>query len=83
MIKITFKIKLAAVLSALLLAFCGCAGPVHPEGMPTDTNLGKPALEEYPDEQTYASETRISFVGVGDNIIHEAVFTDAANRATA
>ena len=82
MIKNIYKTKLAALLCAAVLVLSGCMGPVHPEKMPADTNLGKPALEEYPDEEKYATETRLSFAGFGDNIIHEAVFTDAANRAS-
>ncbi len=81
MIKNIRKKKLAALLCAAVLSFSGCMGPVRPDKMPADTNLGKPALDGYPDEDKYSSETRLSFVGVGDNIIHEAVFTDAANRA--
>lgn len=82
MIKNILKIKIPALLlSVLLFALAGCSGPVQPQGMPEDTNLGNPALDGYPDEDKYSSETRLSFVGFGDNIIHEAVFTDAANRA--
>ena len=82
MIKNILKIKIPALLlSLLLLVLSSCSGPVHPQSMPEDTNLGKPALDGYPDEDKYSSETRLSFVGLGDNIIHEAVFTDAANRA--
>ena len=82
MIRIHLKIKVLALMLAIVtLTFSGCGGPVRPSQMPRDTNLGKPAIDVYPDEDKYAKETRLSFVGVGDNIIHEAVFTDAANRA--
>ncbi|MBQ4327990.1 MAG: CapA family protein [Clostridia bacterium] len=83
MTKFSIKIKVVAlILSVLTLTLAGCGGPVHPQKMPADTNLGKPAIDGYPDQDKYSSETRLSFVGVGDNIIHEAVFTDAANRAS-
>ncbi len=83
MFKNIIKIKLPAVLltAAIIVSLAACGGPVHPQQMPEDTNLGKPVLDGYPDEDKYSKETRLSFVGFGDNIIHEAVFTDAANRA--
>ena len=45
MIKNIYKTKLAALLCAAVLVLSGCMGPVHPEKMPADTNLGRPALE--------------------------------------
>lgn len=38
-------------------------------------------LESPPNEKDIYGESRLSFAAAGDNIIHEAVFTDAKNRA--
>lgn len=39
-------------------------------------------LDPAPNEKDIFGETRISFAAAGDNIIHEAVFTDAKNNAS-
>ncbi|MBR6709420.1 MAG: CapA family protein [Clostridia bacterium] len=78
-------IRLIAGLSALCLLLSGCGGselpaPVHDPAAPAEPDVqpGSDTPIESP-----IDVTRISFVAAGDNIIHEAVFTDAKKRAAA
>lgn len=84
--------KPVAALLSLLLACTGCAGghtnpPAETTATPTEV-ITPPATEAQPDQDAPIASpvdelgtVRISFVAAGDNIIHEAVYTDAKNRA--
>lgn len=79
--------KFAAVI--LLLAFLclsSCASESgQAPGCPDTPDAGLPPLTQSPSlsESKIFGESRVSFLAVGDNIIHESVFTDAAKRADA
>lgn len=64
--------KMILWFSVVVLA--GCA--MNPTPNPQQTTVTTPK-EETPEP----SETRVSFVGVGDNLIHETIYLDAKNNA--
>lgn len=66
----------------LLLLLCGCGkGEKRAEANDKIKKDDPIVLSESPSEKDYITEARISFAAAGDNIIHEAVFTDAAAKA--
>ena len=83
-----------AALLALLSILTGCTdAPADPTpdttASPTEVLVPPETAAQPTAEETIASPidgemtTRISFVAAGDNIIHEAVFTDAKANAAA
>ena len=78
---ISLKKMSVPVLLLLLILLVSCSGEskraeINEKIIP-DTVLDV----EIPDEKDVFGESRISFAAAGDNIIHEAVFTDAKNSA--
>ncbi len=67
---------------SVLLALSACSSSTSRaevnEKIDKDTEL----KIEMPTEKDFFGETRLSFAAAGDNIIHEAVFTDAKNQAS-
>lgn len=61
----------------VLLAGCASWGDFPNPSLPTTAQTTTAPIVEEP------KETRVSFVGVGDNLIHETIYLDAANRAKA
>lgn len=59
-----------------LVLMTGCASWANTQ-QPSETTAQttQPPIIEEP------KETRVSFIGVGDNLIHETIYLDAANRA--
>ncbi|MEE0968033.1 MAG: CapA family protein [Clostridia bacterium] len=76
------KNKLLPVFFAVLLLLSSC-GIVNKRAE-TNSKINKDTeLDiDMPNEKDIFGETRISFAAAGDNIIHEAVFTDAKNHAS-
>ena len=76
------KIKILPILLAILLILPSCSGGARKRAQTNDSINKDQALSiEMPSEKDIFGETRISFAAAGDNIIHEAVFTDAKNNA--
>ncbi len=71
----------ASMLVVISLAFSSCSGVK----MRAETNeiitKDRELVVDMPSEKEVFGETRISFAAAGDNIIHEAVFTDAKKNA--
>ncbi|MBQ3182503.1 MAG: CapA family protein [Clostridia bacterium] len=78
--------KLLCLMLALILLLCGCGkASDETEGKVTDFYISgfddaKPADTEEQDAPE-PTVSKLSFVAVGDNIIYQAGFTDARNRA--
>lgn len=79
--------KSIAVLLALIFVCAGCADS---PAVPPAELVTPPAAEQQPTPDSPLTSPaekfgtlRIHFVAAGDNIIHEAVYTDAKNRAAA
>ncbi len=75
------KIKIFPIILALLLLFPSCAA--ERKRAQTNESINKDQILniDMPSEKEVFGETRISFAAAGDNIIHEAVFTDAKSNA--
>lgn len=94
-----YKKAMSLLLAAALTAFglASCSGSENGPGIGvgrTDINkttdtaesttpTGTASQQNIPAVQPSDGSTRLSFVAVGDNIIHESVFVDAQNRAVA
>ena len=75
------KIKVASVFLSVLLLLSSCSA-AESRAETNDKVKKDTTLEiEMPSEKEVFGETRISFAAAGDNIIHEAVFTDAKKNA--
>jgi len=68
-------------LSLVLLFLPSCAEKERAQVNDKITLDSELILDGFPSEKDVFGETRISFAAAGDNIIHEAVFTDAKNCA--
>lgn len=76
------KIKIFLILLAFLLILPSCTVGGRKRAQTNDAiNKDQVLNIEMPSEKDIFGETRISFAAAGDNIIHEAVFTDAKNNA--
>lgn len=64
-----------AITYICIVVLAGCA--LQPSPQPPKTTTTAP-VEEPPKP----TETRVSFVGVGDNLIHETIYLDAKNNAS-
>lgn len=78
-------LSLALFLLLVLPSFSGCGArndntDTEP---PTPLDTSSPSTTAAPVNAPLPTEVRLSFVAAGDNIIHEAVFTDAMARAAA
>lgn len=68
--------KLVFIVFLITLSVSGCASWQGQSAQPGTTAATTSPIVEKP------KETRISFVGVGDNLIHETIYLDAKKRAT-
>ncbi len=76
------KIKILPILLAFLLLLPSCTASDRKRAQTNEIiNRDQILNIEMPSEKDVFGETRISFAAAGDNIIHEAVFTDAKNNA--
>lgn len=77
------KIKNFSFLLVLILILSSCSTMGGSKRAQTNEAITKDQILniEMPSEKDVFGETRISFAAAGDNIIHEAVFTDAKNNA--
>lgn len=77
------KIKILPILIALLMLLPSCTAGEGKRAQINEIITKDQTLNiEMPSEKDVFGETRISFAAAGDNIIHEAVFTDAKNNAS-
>lgn len=76
------NLRYAAMLLACLLLLSSCSAEISRAKINDKINKDAPLSVEMPTEKEIFGETRISFAASGDNIIHEAVFTDAKNQAS-
>ncbi len=76
------KLRFSAILLACLLLLSSCSAKIGRAEINDKINKDSPLNIDMPKEKDIFGETRISFAASGDNIIHEAVFTDAKNQAS-
>ncbi len=74
-------IKIFPIFLVLLLFLPSCSGERKRAQINEMIDKDQILNIEMPSEKEVFGETRISFAAAGDNIIHEAVFTDAKNNA--
>lgn len=78
------KIKNALLIFIALLLLSGCgSGAQYKADLLNEAEEASPLDSSTLLESEVFGENRVTFLAVGDNIIHEAVFTDARNRADA
>lgn len=75
------RIIMISVFLSLLILLSSCNGEVKHAEVNDKINQDTALENNMPSERDVFGETRISFAAAGDNIIHEAVFTDAKNNA--
>lgn len=81
-------VRLSALFVVLCLLFVSCAvNPTiisgEPEELACDGTMPAATTDKSFDETSLFPEARLTFTACGDNIIHEAIFTDAKKRANA
>ena len=86
-IKVLKRISLLLAVLMILPLF-SCSGNEHPtndketDGIDSVTTADNSSSIEETTAPTEKKDVKLSFIAAGDNIGHEAVFTDAYNRAT-
>ncbi|MBQ8207546.1 MAG: CapA family protein [Clostridia bacterium] len=75
------KIKIIPMILSAVLLFASCSGEIKRAEVNDKIKPDTVLDIEMPSEKDIFGETRISFAAAGDNLIHEAVFTDAKNNA--
>ncbi len=77
-------LRIAALLCALMLfAGCGSADPGRAQPIPQDSSELPFETDSSLSEREVFGERRVSLLAVGDNIIHDAIISDARKRADA